>query len=129
MNLKSLISVKFVITIISFFCLIYIIGNITESYRNIEEQNKILLDQKKIYEQILKFEKINSEEKKKLYDIVIATNSKLRLENKTNELSITTNIWIMLGLFLILSNVFTYINSRIDKLKSKESETEKEDFL
>lgn len=129
MNLKSLISVKFVITIISFFCLIYIIGNITESYRNIEEQNKILLDQKKIYEQILKFEKINSEEKKKLYDIVIATNSKLRLENKTNELSITTNIWIMLGLFLILSNVFTYINSRIEKLKSKESETEKEDFL
>lgn len=129
MNLKSLISVKFVITIISFFCLIYIIGNITESYRNLEEQNKILLDQKKIYEQILKFEKINSEEKKKLYDIVIATNSKLRLENKTNELSITTNIWIMLGLFLILANVFTYINSRIEKLKSKESETEKEDFL
>ena len=69
------------------------------------------------------------EDKKKLYDIVIATNSKLRLENKTNELSITTNIWIMLGLFLILSNVFTYINSRIEKLKSKKSETEKEDFL
>lgn len=129
MSLKTLISIKFVITIVSFFCVVYLGRNVTESYKSLEEQNKILFDQKKYYEQILKFEEKNTEEKKVLYDIVKANDSKLKSDTESNGFSITTNVWILVSSFIIISNVFTYINSKIEKLKSEESETEKENFL
>lgn len=129
MSLKTLIYLKFVITVISFFCLAYLAGNVTESYKKIEEQNKILLDQKKYYEQILKFDEKNTAEKKVLYDIVKATDSNLKFDTESNGFSLTTNVWILLGSFVIMSNVFTYINSKIEKLKSEEPETEKDNFL
>lgn len=130
MNLKTLISLKFVLYVISFFGMSYFGGNITGSCKNLESQNKILLDQKKYYEEILKLDNSNSKGKEALHRIIEITDSQLKLEKKNNNgLSLTTNIWILVGSVLLISNLFTYINAKIDKLKSEETAAESENFL
>jgi hypothetical protein len=128
MSLKTLISTKFVFTIIAFFILIFLVENVTNSYEKLEENNKTLLEQKKIYEQILKLEKENVKETENLYKIIEINNSSIE-SNSNNGLSIEANIWILFIAFFIIYKSFEYLNNKIENLKNVESESEKEKFL
>lgn len=124
MSLKTLISIKFLFAIITFFILIFLIENVTDSYKKLEKNNKTLLEQKKIYEQILKLEKEGVKETEKLYKIIEINNSSIEA-NTNNGLSIGTNIWILIIGFFILNKSFDYLNKKIETLKNDESEKEK----
>ena len=124
MNLKTLISIKFILYIIGFFIIAYFSNNINSSYINLEKQNEELLNQKKYYEAILKLEENDSVGKKNLYEIIEAGNYKLKPENG-NELKLSTNIIIFIISCLILFYLFNYLNNKIEKLKHEEKEDEK----
>ncbi len=124
MNLKTLISIKFILYIIGFLIIAYFSGNINNSYRNLEKQNEELLNQKKYYEAILKLEKNDSVSKKNLYEIIEAGNYKLKPENG-NEFKLSTNITILIISLLLLFYLFNYLNDKIEKLKGEETEDEK----
>ena len=124
MNLKTLISIKFILYIIGFFIIAYFSNNINSSYINLEKQNEELLNQKKYYEAILKLEENDSVGKKNLYEIIEAGNYKLKPENG-NELKLSTNIIIFIISCLILFYSFNYLNDKIEKLKQEEKEDEK----
>lgn len=128
MSLKTLISIKFVFTIIAFFILIFLVKNVIVSYEKLEENNKTLLEQIKIYEQILKLEKENVKETENLYKIIEIKNSLIE-SNSNNGLSIETTIWILFIVYIILHKSFEYLNNKIENLKNVESESEKEKFL
>ena len=51
MNLKTLISIKFILYIIGFLIIAYFSGNINNSFKNLEKQNEELLNQKNIMKQ------------------------------------------------------------------------------
>uniref|UniRef100_UPI004049B318 hypothetical protein n=2 Tax=Flavobacterium sp. TaxID=239 RepID=UPI004049B318 len=124
MNLKTLISIKFIIYIIGFIIIAYFSGNINNSYKNLENQNEELLNQKKYYEAILKLDKNDSVGKKNLYYLIEAGNYKLKPESE-NELKLSTYINIFIISILILFYLFNYLNNKIEKLKSEETEDEK----
>ena len=128
MSLKTLISIKFVYIIIAFSILIFLVENVTDSYEKLEENNKTLLEQKKIYEQILKLEKENVKETENLYKIIEINNSSIE-SNSNNGLGIEANIWILIIAFFIINKSFDYLNTKIETLKNDESESEKEKFL
>lgn len=128
MSLKTLISIKFIFTIIAFFILIFLVENVIVSYEKLEENNKTLLEQKKIYEQILKLEKENVKETENLYKIIEIKNSSIE-SNSNNGLSIETTIWILFIVYIILHKSFEYLNNKIENLKNIESESEKDKFL
>lgn len=128
MSLKTLISIKFVFTIIAFFILIFLVENVIVSYEKLEDNNKTLLEQKKIYEQILKLEKENVKETENLYKIIEIKNSSIE-SNSNNGLSIETTIWILFIVYVILHKSFEYLNNKIENLKNIESESEKDKFL
>ena len=124
MNLKTLISIKFILYIIGFLIIAYFSGNINNSFKNLEKQNEELLNQKKYYEAILKLEKNDSVGKKNLYEIIEAGNYKLKPENG-NKFKLSTNITILIISFLMLFYLFNYLNNKIEKLKSEETVDEK----
>ncbi|MDO8317471.1 MAG: hypothetical protein Q7T12_08110 [Flavobacterium sp.] len=128
MNLKTLISIKFIISIFAIFCLNYLVGKVTDSYKNLENQNRILLEQKELYEEILKLEQKNEESKNVLYNIIKAKDS-IELNSKKNSLSLNTNIWILIGSLFIMYNIFNFLNNKIEKFKNEESDSEKEKML
>ena len=128
MSLKTLISIKFVYIIIAFSILIFLVENVTDCYEKLEENNRTLLEQKKIYEQILKLEKENVKETENLYKIIEINNSSIE-SNTNNGLSIEANIWILIIAFFILNKSFDFLNAKIETLKNDESEGEKEKFL
>ena len=129
MNLKNLITIKFVITILAIITLVYFGGNINDSYSKLEKQNKILIDQKKLYEEILKLDVQNVEDKKKIYEIIKKGDLESESKFKLNKYNIETNIWIFIAILLIIFNLFNLINSKIEKLKNEEKESEREKFL
>jgi hypothetical protein len=129
MNLKTLISLKFVLYVTGSFCFFYLITNITSNYSKLEDQNKVLIEQKECYEKILDLEEDDLQDKKILYSIIEATNSRLELESKNNKLSVNTNIWILIVMTIVFCNVFNYLNTKIEKLESQETESEREKFL
>lgn len=128
MNLKTLISIKFIFSSVTFFCSLYLVGNLTDSYKKLENQNRILLKQKEQYEEIIKLEQKNVNVNSTLYNKIKAENSILLKSEKSN-LSIQTNIWILIGFLIIIFNVFSFLNTKIEKLKSEETELEKEMML
>jgi hypothetical protein len=69
MNLKTLISIKFVIYIVMVLCFIYFTRNITNCYNKLENQNKLLIEQKEYYEEILDLEEKDKQGKKELYGL------------------------------------------------------------
>lgn len=125
MSLKTLISIKFLFTIIAFFTIVILIENVSDSYKNLEKNNKTLLEQKKIYEQILKLENDDIKGRKTLYEFIKINDALLENNSKINGLSIETNIWILIIVFFILSKSFDYLNLKIDKLKDDESDKQK----
>lgn len=125
MSLKTLISIKFLFTIIAFFTIVILIENVSDSYKNLEVNNKTLLEQKKIYEQILKLENDDIKGRKNLYEFIKINDASLENNSKINGLSIETNIWILIIVFFILSKSFDYLNLKIDKLKDDESDKQK----
>jgi predicted PurR-regulated permease PerM len=129
MNLKTLISLKFVLYVIGYFSLFYFITNITRNYSKLEDQNKVLIEQKECYEKILDLGEDDLQDKKILYSIIDATNSRLELESEKSKLSLNTNILIIILLSVFLYYVFNYLNTKIEKLKSQETESEREKFL
>lgn len=128
-SLKTLLSLKFVIYVIGYFSLFYFITNITRNYSKLEDENKVLIEQKECYEKILDLEEDDLQEKNLLYSIIEATNCRLELESEKSKLSLNANILIIILLSIFLYNVFNYLNTKIEKLKSQETESEREKFL
>lgn len=128
MNLKTLISIKFILYVIGFFILAYFSSNISRSYTDLQKQNEELLNQKKYYEAILKLKENDSVGKKNLYEIIEAGNYKLKPENG-NKLKLSTNSAIFILSSLILIYLFNFLNDKIEKLKFDESEDEKNNML
>lgn len=129
MSLKKLITIKFVITIVAYAFLAYFGAEISNSYTKLEKHNKILLEQKEIYERIIKLENKDSDGKEKLYDIIKIRDSKYESESKKDGYDIKTNIWIFILLVIIVFNVFNFLNTKIENLKREESDSEKEEML
>lgn len=128
MNLKTLFLVKIIFKIVAFITIIFLIENISDSYKKLEETNRTLLEQKKIYEQILKLENENIEVDENLYKIIEKNNLSLESDSKDVGLGIKVNIWILVIALFILSKSFDYLNSKIEKLENEEIETEKQNL-
>ncbi|MFC7773048.1 hypothetical protein [Flavobacterium sp. GCM10027622] len=129
MNLKTLISLKFIATIIIIPSLMFITGNIKSAYRTLERQNEILLEQKKYYELIIKLEPKDAEGRKNLNDILTISNRQLEKEMKELPISFNLSLWILIIALIITANVFGYFNPKIEKLKNQESEEKKKQLL
>ena len=128
MNLKTLFLVKIIFKIVAFITIIFLIENISDSYKKLEETNRTLLEQKKIYEQILKLENENIEVDENLYKIIEQNNLSLESDSKNVGLGIKVNIWILVIALFILSKSFDYLNSKIEKLENEEIETENKTY-
>jgi hypothetical protein len=128
MNLKTLFLVKIIFKIVAFITIIFLIENISDSYKKLEETNRTLLEQKKIYEQILKLENENIEVDENLYKIIEQNNLSLESDSKNVGFGIKVNIWILVIVLFILSKSFDYLNSKIEKLENEKIETEEENL-
>jgi hypothetical protein len=129
MNLKTLISIKFVIYIVMVLCFIYFTRNITNCYNKLENQNKLLIEQKEYYEEILDLEEKDKQGKKELYGLIKVANAKLELDSKKSTINLNAKIWILIIMPIFFCNVFNYLNTKIEKLESQETESEREKFL
>ncbi|RXR20257.1 hypothetical protein [Flavobacterium stagni] len=124
MKLKNLILLKFVTLLITFFCSVYLLGNITDTYKTIEANHKILLEQKKTYEEIIR----DPQAKQELLKIIKVSDVFLDYNIENEGFSFNTNIWILLIFWIVASYIFTILNSKIEKLKGEENLFEKNTF-
>lgn len=125
MKLKTLILLKFVTLLITYFSLVYLFGKATDSYKNIEEQNKILFQQKKIYEEIIQ----DPQAKQELLKVIRVNDNALDSKTENERYSFNTNIWILLIFWVVATQIFNSLNSKIDKLKCEQNDSEKNTFL
>ncbi len=110
-------------------CFIYFTRNITNCYNKLENQNKLLIEQKEYYEEILDLEEKDKQGKKELYGLIKVANAKLELDSKKSTINLNAKIWILIIMPIFFCNVFNYLNTKIEKLESQETESEREKFL
>ncbi|WP_207431756.1 hypothetical protein [Sabulibacter ruber] len=105
---------------LSALILIYLTGNLVDSYRSLERENKILLEQKEAYERIIRLEKTDSLEKESLFKILNITDSSLEDITNKKELGMETHLWIWILSIFLLFNISKYISRHIEKLTEAE---------
>ncbi|MFN7099817.1 MAG: hypothetical protein ACK4M4_05530 [Flavobacterium sp.] len=120
MSLKTLISVKFIFTIISGIIMIVLINLISNCYEDLERTNKYLLEQKVIYEEILKLDKSELKERKILYQLIEIKNKSIQSRNQNNIVNIETYLFLFMLVYFIILNSSNYLNSKIDAQKKLE---------
>lgn len=129
MNLKTLISIKFIIYIIAAISVIFIFKNFGDNFKKVEKQNTILLEQKKDYEKIIKLDSKDNQSKLRLTQKIAVTNSYLKDNSTENNLSIEQTTYLLVFCQIIFFYVFNYLNTRIEKLKREETDVQKQQML
>ncbi|MGK4568124.1 hypothetical protein [Flavobacterium sp. 3HN19-14] len=69
-NLKFFIGLRFVLYCSALIIVYILIGNVTDSYRALQNQNNALFNQKSIYEDILQLDSEDKKGKENLYDFI-----------------------------------------------------------
>jgi hypothetical protein len=129
MNLKTYLSIKFIVYVFFLGVIAYLGSTISSENRDLKKKNEILMEQKEYYEKMLKLSEENTQGKKLLYESIKMTDSiwiEKKLSNKI-PVSILLNILIMTVVAWVLT--LNYLDKRINKLKSEESDFEKQQML
>lgn len=129
MNLKTLIILKFFVILASISIYFYFSHTFLNHYNGIEERNKILLEQKTVYERILKIKSNDIEGRKNVYEIIKKQDSSLKLTNQIQTLNINDCLNLILMYYIINFMILSYLNKKIDLKKAEETESENENFL
>jgi hypothetical protein len=129
MNLKTLISIKFVLHFIFIIISVYLSNNIHNTNSILDEQTNLLLEQKKNYEQVVKLDGNNLKEKERLLTIIKNTDDYLKPQSLYDKKKRTNQFLILIVFILFSFFTITLLNEKIDKLKSLESEEEKLQLL
>jgi hypothetical protein len=110
---------KKVLLIIVIPVLWLLIGNISGSYKNLVEQNNNLLDQKRIYEQIIHLKANQVEEKAKLMQTLSAANG--MFEYYKLPLNIGQNGWIWITIICCggFYSIFRFLDRKIALTESE----------
>lgn len=129
MSLKKLIIIKFFTILISIVSFLYLSNTLFSRYENLEKQNTILLEQKTIYERIVKLKPNDSLARQNLYQNIQISDPSLNLNKESKKLTITEGLNIMLVYFMVMYAMFFYLDKKIEVEKVKEPESEREKFL
>ncbi len=129
MSLKKYLSIKFIVYIFFLLMTVYVTTLISSESRNLKEKNEILLRQKENYERILQLPDENKDGKKLFYDTIKMDDSFLK--DKTSSSDIPTSILLNTLIVLIGIGLYclNYLDKKIDKLKSEESDFESQQML
>jgi hypothetical protein len=129
MSLKKYLSIKFIVYIFFLLMTVYVTTFISSESRNLKEKNKILLRQKENYERILHLPDENKVGKKLFYDSIKMDDSFLGDKSSSSDIStslLLNALIILIGIGLYCLN---YLDKKIDKLKSEESDFESQQLL
>jgi hypothetical protein len=116
MNLKTLISLKFAFYLIACITIVILTSKLSKSNITLEKENKVLYEQKDVYERILALKPDDITGKAKLYNTIETSNSNLQ----TTKINTNTNYWLWIyTIFIIIAiTLFNWFNLKIEKLKS-----------
>lgn len=127
MNLKTYLSIKFIL-FISFTIIVgFITSSITSESRRLKSENRELIFQKKVYKNIIELPVNDFEGKKKLLEIV--KSSDFQESIKENYFSTSTRLYFLFIVFVLGFYIMNFLNKKIDKLKSEECDFEKQQML
>lgn len=129
MNLKTLISIKFIVYLLAVIAISSFSYMISKSFDKIEKQNKELLKQKTFYESLLTLEHNNTDEKSALAKKIKESDRKIKSMSIEDELSLNTLIIFLLVSATFFNYILNYLNTKIQALESEETEDEKLKFL
>ncbi len=116
MNLKTLISLKFTFYLIASVTIVILASKLSNSNNTLEKENKVLYEQKDLYERILALKPDDITGKAKLYNTIETSNSKLQ----TTKINTNTNywLWIYTIFIIIVITLFNWFNLKIQKHKN-----------
>uniref|UniRef100_UPI004049A6B3 hypothetical protein n=1 Tax=Gelidibacter sp. TaxID=2018083 RepID=UPI004049A6B3 len=129
MNLKTLISIKFIVYVLAVIAIFSFSYMITKSFDKIETQNEELLKQKTLYDSFLSLKNNDAIGKLELTQKITESDSKIKSNSIEDEPSLNTLIIFLLVLVTILNYTLNYLNTKIQALESEETEEEKLKFL
>ena len=127
MNLKTYISIKLMLFVCLAIVISVITNSITSESRDLRSSNEELIFHKKIYKNIMELPITDVEGKKKLLAIVKTSDSQESI--KENYFSTSTLLYFLLLVFVLGFYSMDFLNKKIDKLKSEESDFEKQQML
>jgi len=129
LNLKTLISIKFFLYIIVICTIAWMTVTLNQTYGLIDDQNVILLKQKTLYQQIidenLVENKVESLKKIELLEQKAITQQAIVEQRDYANL-------VLNGCFfglIFLAGIFSWLEKKINILKSEENDFEKQQFL
>jgi hypothetical protein len=117
MGLKYLISLKFVVYIVFITINIILINQITGTYNVLKKENKVLSEQKKIYEKILHLDSSDKIGKYNLYKNIEVSN--LLIKDREEVYSIDKLLYVYTIFWILYINILRGLNDRI-KIKKIE---------
>lgn len=127
MNLKTYITLKLILFVCLAIVISIITNSITSESRDLRRANKELIFHKKIYQNIIELPITDVEGKKKILEIVKSSDSKESI--KDNYFSTSTLLYCLLLVVILGFYSMDFLNKKIDKLKSEESDFEKQQML
>lgn len=127
MNLKTYISIKLILFVCLAIAISIITNSITSESRDLRRANKELVFHEKIYQNIIELPVTDVEGKKKLLAIVKTSDSQESI--KENYFSTSTLLYFLLLVFVLGFYSMDFLNKKIDKLKSEESDFESQQML
>lgn len=129
MSLHTLITIKAIVHYSAIIILFYLVYDISDIHKELQEQNNFLLEQKGYYEQILQPNGKDPKNQQSLYVEVQRIDPYLKSKSPKNEYEIRAKVVLVFIVTVIICNFFNYMDKRIDKLKSLQTEAEKLDLL
>lgn len=127
MNLKTYISIRLILFVCLAIVISIITNSITSESRDLRRANKELVFHEKIYQNIIELPVTDVEGKKKLLAIVKTPDSQESI--KENYFSTSTLLYFFLLVFVLGFYSMDFLNKKIDKLKSEESDFESQQML
>ena len=127
MNLTTYISIKLILFVCLAIAISIITNSITSESRDLRRANKELVFHEKIYQNIIELPVTDVEGKKKLLAIVKTSDSQESI--KENYFSTSTLLYFLLLVFVLGFYSMDFLNKKIDKLKSEESDFESQQML
>jgi hypothetical protein len=129
MNLKTYLSIKFIVYVFVVITIVFLSSSIANENRDLKNKKEVLLEQKSIYEKILKLSDKDIEAKKNLYEFIKVSDSELKENRRESMFSISRRLDFLLISLAIWFYIINFLNKKIDKLKSEESDFESQQML